>query len=232
MKHGHLTVVREVEQSSRGHVRFECVCACGKVVAIRASHFTQTRQYCSSQCPIYQRQKVKDLTGKRFGRWTVMSAGRVAKSSWWNCRCDCGTEKALRGVMLSAGQSKSCGCLIVDMLSKNRTPEEALAAKREVSARSARKHAARVKAAKIRYESKLARATPAWLTADDWKEMDALYEEARRLTRETGIRHEVDHIHPINGKTVSGLHVPKNLQILTQAANAAKSNRYAELSGD
>lgn len=230
MKHGHLTVIREVEHKPK-HVHFECACECecGKLVVLRSTHFSPTRRFCSTQCPFNQRHKVKDLTGERFGRWTVISAGHVSKNSWWNCRCDCGTEKTLRGAMLSAGQSKSCGCLIVDMLSKNRTPEETLAAKREVSARSARKNAARVKAAKIRYESKLARATPSWLTADDWNEMNALYERARRLTRETGIRHQVDHIHPINGKTISGLHVPKNLQVLTQAENVSKSNRYAEL---
>lgn len=105
-------------------------------------------------------------------------------------------------------------------------------AARERSRRSARKHASRVKAGKIKYETKRANASPPWLSQAQWDEMDAFYAEARRLTRETGVRHEVDHIHPIQGKTLCGLHVPWNLQVLTQAQNVSKSNRYAELCGD
>lgn len=96
----------------------------------------------------------------------------------------------------------------------------------------ARRNASRVKSHKIRYLSQMERATPKWLTDEDWKAMDALYAEARAKSRETGIRHEVDHVIPLYGKTVSGLHVPSNLQILTQAQNVAKSNMYAELLGD
>jgi len=48
---------------------------------------------------------------------------------------------------------------------------------------------------------------------------------AWKITAETGIKHEVDHIIPIKGKNVSGLHVPWNLQILTKSKNAKKRNR-------
>lgn len=56
----------------------------------------------------------------------------------------------------------------------------------------------------------------------------ALYAEAARLTRETGIRHEVDHVYPLQGELVSGLHWEGNLQILTKAHNIAKGNRMPE----
>lgn len=233
MKHGHLTVIREVERDRQGIGRFECKCECGKLTVLRTSHFYPSRRFCSRQCTFLASLRVPDLTGRRFAKWTVLQrAGRDGRRSTWECRCDCGTERALSGVALAASQTLSCGCLQKEMRSLNMTTEERVAHKRAQARATNRKNPARIKANKIKYENKLSQATPSWLTAKDWADMNALYERARQLSRETGIRHEVDHIHPINGKTVSGLHVPKNLQILTQAQNVSKSNRYAELSGD
>ena len=69
------------------------------------------------------------------------------------------------------------------------------------------------------------RNTPSWLTKDHKSEITAMYKEARRLTRETGVKHEVDHIHPIHGENLCGLHVPWNLQILSRKENTRKSNK-------
>lgn len=75
-----------------------------------------------------------------------------------------------------------------------------------------------------RHASKL-RATPAWLTDTHVAEMEAFYAEAARLTAETGIPHEVDHIIPLRSNRACGLHVPCNLQVLTSKANRSKGNR-------
>lgn len=68
-------------------------------------------------------------------------------------------------------------------------------------------------------------ATPAWADMDA---ITAVYEEAKRLTLETGVQHEVDHIVPLVHPLVCGLHVEWNLQILTWTANRSKSNKLVE----
>ena len=66
---------------------------------------------------------------------------------------------------------------------------------------------------------------PPWVDADA---IQAIYAERERIVRETGVKHHVDHIYPLQGKNVCGLHVPWNLQIITAAENCRKSNRVPE----
>jgi len=62
--------------------------------------------------------KIKDLTGQRFGRLTVIKInGRTKdKSVTWLCRCDCGNETIVVGQNLSNGNTKSCGCYHKEVL--------------------------------------------------------------------------------------------------------------------
>lgn len=48
-----------------------------------------------------------DLTGQKFGYWTVLN---YDKDSKWLCRCECGTERSVAGTSLRGGLSTSCGC--------------------------------------------------------------------------------------------------------------------------
>lgn len=55
--------------------------------------------------------RFKDLTGQRFGKWTVISrAENRCHHTYWLCRCDCGTEKAVNQCNLVKGVTTSCGC--------------------------------------------------------------------------------------------------------------------------
>jgi len=69
-------------------------------------------------------------------------------------------------------------------------------------------------------------AIPSWLTEEDWQAMDAINKEAKRIELETGTKMHVDHIHPLQGKLICGLHCPSNLQILTAAENCSKRNKF------
>jgi hypothetical protein len=65
-------------------------------------------------------------------------------------------------------------------------------------------------------------AIPPWANK---KSIEQVYKKAAELTKKTGIKHEVDHIYPLQSKYMCGLHVETNLQILTREQNRAKSNR-------
>jgi len=69
-------------------------------------------------------------------------------------------------------------------------------------------------------------ATPKWLTNDQFKSMLLEYELAKWCTEVTGIQYDVDHIIPLKGKTVCGLHVPWNLRVVTASENRSKGNKY------
>jgi hypothetical protein len=66
--------------------------------------------------------------------------------------------------------------------------------------------------------------TPFWLNAGQQFEMECIYKYCASL-RSIGLDYEVDHIVPLQGKTVSGLHAPWNLQVITASENASKGNR-------
>lgn len=75
-----------------------------------------------------------------------------------------------------------------------------------------------------RHATKLQR-TPSWLTQFDLDYMKSIYLQATELEKIDGIKRHVDHLIPLQGDEVSGLHVPYNLQILTEEENLKKSNK-------
>jgi len=67
-------------------------------------------------------------------------------------------------------------------------------------------------------------ATPIWLTAIHKAQIQEMYDIAVARTMQTGTFYEVDHIHPLRGNGFSGLHVPWNLQVISQYENRSKGN--------
>lgn len=68
--------------------------------------------------------------------------------------------------------------------------------------------------------------TPAWLTPDDHWMIEQAYELAAVRTKMFGFVWHVDHIIPLQGKLVSGLHAPNNLRVIPGAENIRKSNHF------
>jgi hypothetical protein len=68
--------------------------------------------------------------------------------------------------------------------------------------------------------------TPKWLTADDHWVIEQAYDLAALRTKLFGFAWHVDHIIPLQGKLVSGLHAPYNLQVIPGVENVRKSNKF------
>lgn len=68
-------------------------------------------------------------------------------------------------------------------------------------------------------------ATPPWLTGDHFYQITLMYSLAHKLQENTGIKHHVDHIIPLQHELLCGLHVPWNLRVITASENASKRNR-------
>ena len=70
--------------------------------------------------------KFIDLTGKTFGRLTVIERvdrpeGSKSKKICWLCECECGNNKVVVGDHLRSGNTRSCGCLLSEVASKTHT---------------------------------------------------------------------------------------------------------------
>lgn len=69
-----------------------------------------------------------DITGKRFGRLVVIEKADFVTTDpndsqyRWTCLCDCGKTVVVRSFSLRRGQTKSCGCLLLDYVPSNKLP--------------------------------------------------------------------------------------------------------------
>ncbi len=82
--------------------------------------------------------------------------------------------------------------------------------------------------ANSKYRASRKNAAPSWLTDSDHENIGAVYSMAKRLSDCLGVAHHVDHIVPLQGKNVCGLHVPWNLRAIPGTANVKKSNKLLE----
>ena len=121
-KFGRLTVIEIANpMKNTGVKKWKCVCDCGnEFIAIGSSLKNGTTISCGCS-------RINDLTGKRFGRLTVIKFshvkvegnGRPKSFAYFLCKCDCGKECIKRGSRLSEGSVNSCGCLASERRSEH-----------------------------------------------------------------------------------------------------------------
>lgn len=146
-----------------------------------------------------------EMAGMRFGRLTAIKQVECGKYNYkYLCKCDCGKEKVIASSALRTGLTKSCGCIKSEMLAEKNY-----------------KHG---KCGTPEYRSAWARVMhmKRKLRLPKWADVEAI----RNFYMNRPKGYEVDHVIPLGGKLVSGLHVLENLQYLPIADNRTKQNFY------
>ncbi len=117
-------------------------------------------------------------------------------------------------------------CLACNKSRVKKYREEGKADRLSESRRYYKKHPKKCYLKSRNYILRKRKALPGWLSDKHKKDIEEIYLQCEEITKTSGIEHNVDHIVPLRGKLVSGLHVPWNLQILTKEENLRKSNKF------
>lgn len=110
---GRLTVLN-LDRYEKRTGFWNCKCDCGNEVQVRTGDLTSGNTLSCGCLREENRNKIRnDLTGKTFGRLTVVGLANVPEKhgTYWHCKCECGNEVDVPAGNLVGGQTKSCGCL-------------------------------------------------------------------------------------------------------------------------
>ena len=119
---GRLVALEEAGKGKQGAYLWRCRCDCGRETIVSGSHL---RSGHTRSCGCYSRELAKakgmDLTGKRFGRLTVLDPApdKNGVPGYWHCLGDCGKEVICYKENLCSGVTKSCGCLQAETRKQN-----------------------------------------------------------------------------------------------------------------
>jgi hypothetical protein len=89
-KFDRLTVIERAENSKAGRIRWKCKCDCGnEIIVISTKLLTGSKKSCGC-LKADNGKNIKDLTGKKFGRLTVIERAEIKKGGriCWKCKCD------------------------------------------------------------------------------------------------------------------------------------------------
>ena len=110
-KIGRVKVLHLIEKRSGG-TYWHCQCDCKHVFNCWSANFRRGDKFECKLC-ILERRRGIDLTGRKYGRWTVISREIDSHGkTQWKCLCDCGVYGLVSSYSLGKpGRSQSCGCL-------------------------------------------------------------------------------------------------------------------------
>lgn len=103
-----------ISKCGNRYTQWICRCECGTERVVSMSNLVNGK---SKSCGCLSRKVDDDLTGRQFGRWTVLKRAenyvspQGKKKSQWLCECECGTVHVVSRSALVSGKSVSCGCL-------------------------------------------------------------------------------------------------------------------------
>ena len=121
-KFNRLKVVKRVDDARKGTF-WLCKCDCGNDKIVESRYLRMglikscgciTKENNFNRCTI-------DLTGRTFGRLTVIQYDHSKNGAYWLCRCECGKTKVIKGNSLTKGVTTSCGCKSIEMSIKRST---------------------------------------------------------------------------------------------------------------
>lgn len=110
-KFGRLTAIKRIYDGKR-HINYLFKCDCGneKIISKEAVVLGLTKSCgCITKENNFNRCMI-DLTGRTFGRLTVIQYDHSKNGAYWLCRCECGKTKVIKGTSLTKGLTTSCGC--------------------------------------------------------------------------------------------------------------------------
>lgn len=135
-KFGRLTVIKDSGQKKDKEHLWECKCDCGKTTLVKGVNlregYTLSCGCLKHENDLKPKGNVIDMTGKKYGKWTVLerAGSDKHKTAMWKCQCECGNISIISGTALRQGLTISCGCerrshgeyVISQILNKNNIP--------------------------------------------------------------------------------------------------------------
>ena len=103
---GMLTVLGPSDSRANGFIVWDCQCDCGNTKGVPTPNLTSGR---TKSCGCARTQ---DLTGRQFGKLTVICKTSERRNGFviWQCRCECGSITSVTTNNLTGGTVRSCGC--------------------------------------------------------------------------------------------------------------------------
>lgn len=110
----HKLSVIEFSHTKKGKTHWRCLCECGNEKIIDSSSLSSGHtKSCGCQRTLSNYKKMRDLSGKRFGKLLVLEfSHKDSKNIYWKCQCDCGRIiNSPSSTNLFRGGATSCGCI-------------------------------------------------------------------------------------------------------------------------